>query len=70
MPCGGIYPIDDRSPNLRCFHCDRHDPKPTHFVEEWDAYVHSGCVVPFLQTEEGKIIIKHKHEVVINFALA
>jgi hypothetical protein len=27
--------------------------------------LHADCIVPFLETEEGKIVIKHGHRVTI-----
>ena len=72
MPCGGIYPIASTPfEALRpegsggyCFHCGKPDsvvPHPSHFVEEWDAYIHQECIESFLETEDGKIVLVHKH---------
>ena len=38
---------------------------PDFFIDEWDAYIHSECVPSFLQTEEGRIVLEHGHEVAI-----
>jgi hypothetical protein len=71
MPCGGIYPVE-RAPNDcpvaeadRCWYCGKTEPKADHFVEEWDCYIHGVCVAPFLETDEGKIVLGHKHVVVV-----
>lgn len=81
MPCGGIYPYDpDDSRDDRktideflspghggCWVCSKGGAK--HFCEEWDTFIHARCVPSFLQTEEGQIIISHRHHVLIDFAL-
>lgn len=76
MPCGGVYPVrapgvaDDKPTDGQydCFFCNKTDPTPDHFVDEWDAFLHADCVIPFLtSTEEGKIVIKHRHEIYIVF---
>lgn len=72
MPCGGIYPLTRHwsrrylNPNDRshaCFQCGSAQPPVTHFVEEWDAYLHGGCIDDFLNTPEGRIVLDHGHEV-------
>lgn len=73
MPCGGIYPIKgtwvekyvaaDRLKN-DCFQCGQVEPPITHFCDEWDCYLHEGCIDAFLQTREGKIVLEHGHEVI------
>jgi hypothetical protein len=50
---------------VTCFHCNRADPVPDHFVEEWDAFLHGTCALPFLLTVEGSVVIAHRHNVVI-----
>lgn len=76
MPCGGIVPIkhvlgtiqDELSPGRGgCWICDRGGC--THFVIEWDAYIHAKCVPAFLQSEEGKIVINHGHTIHVDFSL-
>ena len=72
MPCGGIYPLtrhwsaaylDPTQRSLACFYCDKSEPPVTHFVEEWDAYIHRDCIDEFLKTPEGEIVLAHGHEV-------
>lgn len=63
MPCGGIFPTTPG--DCACFHCNKKDPPPDHFVLEWDAFIHGTCVEAFLTTQEGKIVLGHKHEVVV-----
>lgn len=63
MPCGGIYPISDANPNWKCFFCSKKGCD--HFCEEWDCGLHADCVIPFLHTEEGEVVINHKHEIQI-----
>jgi hypothetical protein len=73
MPCGGITPTknsflrDTVASPQECYYCGKKGA--LHFVEEWDAFIHAVCVPAFLQTDEGKVIIKHKHEVYIDFEL-
>jgi hypothetical protein len=73
MPCGGITPTknsfvrDVVNEPQKCYFCGK--PGACHFVEEWDAFIHARCVPAFLQTDEGKVIIDHGHEVYINFEL-
>ena len=69
MPCGGIYPIKDSwvEPYCNigdCFQCNKQTDVNDLWVEEWDAPIHKNCVDDFLKTEEGKIILDHKHEVI------
>lgn len=66
MPCGGIHPLGWENPardKYKCGQCGK--PKPDCFVMEWDDFIHSECVPAFLETEEGKIVLEHKHEVSI-----
>lgn len=58
MPCGGIYP-SQLSDRYTCWYC--HLKGPDHWVEEWDAPLHKACIAPFLRTEEGAIVLAHKH---------
>jgi hypothetical protein len=67
MPCGGIFPIDEVPKNYvtgtvaACWHCGKADPPPDHILIEWDSYLHGVCVKPFLKTEEGRIVLNHRH---------
>jgi hypothetical protein len=69
MPCGGIYPIagsalekftNDKQP---CWMCDKGSCDC--FCDEWDTMIHSACVPAFLETDEGKIVLAHRHEVIV-----
>jgi hypothetical protein len=64
MPCGGIYPLSFPMVSP-CFVCGKEGSD--HFIEEWDAFIHADCILPFLQTEEGQIVLKHRHEIHIVF---
>lgn len=66
MPCGGIGFGGPLYPDVwegDCFHCGK--PGANHFCDEWDCFLHAECVLPFLATEEGQIVIEHKHRIVI-----
>ena len=64
MPCGGIYPTEISEPNRHtCWACNK--GSPDHFMEEWDAFIHGTCVREFLKTEEGQIVVLHKHHIQI-----
>jgi hypothetical protein len=39
------------------------------FCEEWDAYLHAECVSAFLQTPDGQVVLKHRHDIVIVFGV-
>lgn len=79
MPCGGIYPVQyhfskdyiDKPPlhgdttPPKCFFCGKNEPKVDHFCDEWDCYLHRDCIDEFLKTDEGKCVLNHKHEVLI-----
>ena len=74
MPCGGIYPLthhfaggmlDRNNLSHSCLFCSKSDPPVTHFVDEWDAYLHRACILPFLETKEGEIVLRHGHEVIL-----
>jgi hypothetical protein len=73
MPCGGIYPIkgtwvekmyDPNNKMHSCFHCHQWKP-PDLFCDEWDCFLHSECVEGFLKTEEGEVVLDHRHSVTI-----
>lgn len=61
MPCGGIYPMKGLE-GERCWHCNH--TNCDHYCEEWDAGLHGACIELFLATEEGKIVLEHKHIVI------
>lgn len=73
MPCGGIFPIKgswvDRTLQqmsnqaTRCWQCG--ELGGDHFVEEWDSAIHGVCVLEFLKTEEGKVVLNHQHPVIV-----
>jgi len=70
MPCGGIYlwvPAEKNERRGPCFHCNEAEPIPTHMCIEWDAYLHDVCVIPFLATAEGKVVLEHRHSVHLVF---
>jgi hypothetical protein len=70
MPCGGIWPASvenqtgGRAQNLLCWHCNK--PKVDHCLEEFDSYIHGSCVHMFLRTEEGQIVVEHKHHIQVD----
>ena len=71
-PCGGIHPIEGTAAGIGmpaetrvCFWCHKDNAK--HFYYEGDAYIHAQCAIGFLQTEEARVIIDHRHTVVLNF---
>jgi len=76
MPCGGIYPVVEdselgqfhRKGSLYndCFYCNKEiDYKDLMFCDEWDCYLHRDCVIDFLKTEEGKVVLGHGHAVIL-----
>jgi len=75
MPCGGIYPITPdhdfgkmhgTSLNDNCFYCGKGiEPVDLMFCDEWDCYLHRHCVILFLETEEGQVVVNHGHQVVL-----
>ena len=73
MPCGGIYPIKgswvEKVPGKwhKCWVCGK--PNCTHFCDEWDTPLHARCVITFLQSEEGKLMIEHGHLVQIDYGV-
>ena len=73
MPCGGIYPIkeswlepylDNLSEDI-CYYCNLVIIRPVYYCEEWDCFLHKDCIAPFLNTEDGKLVIEHGHEIVL-----
>ncbi len=32
----------------------------------WDAYIHGACVAAFLKTDEGQIVVEHKHHIQVD----
>lgn len=71
MPCGGIYPIPSKfvpplsGPNEGgCLHCQG-GGEMTHFCEEWDGFLHQGCIGVYLLTKEGQVITNHDHPVIM-----
>ena len=39
----------------------------THYCKEFDCMLHARCVVPFLASEEGQVVVAHGHTVEIRF---
>jgi hypothetical protein len=62
MPCGGIFPFEASG---ICWQCRL--PESTHFCEEWDCYLHEGCINSFLESPEGKIVLSHGHEIIRSY---
>jgi hypothetical protein len=76
MPCGGIYPLlpdhdfakmhDNAVVEHHCFDCGQPiKPEDLMFCDEWDCYLHRACVMSFLDTPEGEVVILHGHEVIL-----
>ncbi len=70
MPCGGIFPTNDRAVERGplgigrgCYHC-AHGGLVDHALIEWDAALHAACIPMFLKTPDGAIVLKHQHVVV------
>jgi hypothetical protein len=72
MPCGGIYYFgshvkDSHEPpgSVWCLQCGRRDTLGIdhldHFCIEWDGYLHSACVVQFLEQGDGQTVVNHMH---------
>ena len=40
-----------------------------HFCHEWDTSIHARCVPRFLATDEGQIVIDHKHTILLDFSI-
>jgi len=69
--CGGIYPIKGtiktRPPAAKRICCVCGKDNASHFCQETEVYLHAVCAIAFLQTEDGKIVIKHGHHIHIHF---
>jgi len=73
MPCGGIFPTDnigERESRLiveggPCWKCGKDPSVQSHYCMEWDCVLCRDCVLPFLETDEGKIVLAHGHEIII-----
>jgi len=72
LPCGGIYPakLDWKflPGDQKGCHVCRKPPGETayvYFCEEWDCWVHKGCVHRFLETKDGKLVLEHKHRILL-----
>lgn len=62
MLCGGIWPLKDF--RGECWMCGKAGAR--HYCEEWDCFLHGRCVPKFLSTtDEGKVVMDHKHDVEI-----
>lgn len=64
MPCGGIDRYSDVPPG-ECWQCGQ--PGADHYCHEWDCMLHALCVLAFLATPEGQVVIAHGHTVCIWF---
>lgn len=53
--------MDRKEQEYECWHCGK--PGSDCFLEEWDSFIHSECVPDFLKTEEGQVVLHHKHHV-------
>lgn len=75
MPCGGIWPATEEikkyfneHPEHDCLWCGKNvEEKDLMWCEEWDCYLHRDCVMDFLKGEEGQVVIKHGHQVILYF---
>lgn len=66
MPCGGIYPgspMGAACSSHPCWVCDKKGCDL--FCDEWDTPLHSRCVAKFLESDEGRIVLGHGHQVVV-----
>jgi hypothetical protein len=67
MPCGGIYPVENAFSSAveQCWQCSKPilPTEDASFCEEWDTFLHDRCIDAFLKSEEGEIVLLHKHEV-------
>ncbi len=61
IPKVTVENIQQFEPMKDCWHCGEAIPEADHFCDEWDCYLHGKCVKPFLETDEGKIVLSHKH---------
>ena len=75
MPCGGIETIeplvDRNSWEDDCAQCGEFihpvsGEAPNHQVYEWGYVLHGGCVLEWLDTDEGYCVHEHKHQVELN----
>lgn len=64
MPCGGIFPCEPSE--APCWHCGATEPPADHVLIEWDSVIRGVCVADFLTGEEGKVVLLHKHAVVVS----
>ena len=62
MPCGGIKVYSDVPPGP-CFLCN--EPDAEYYCEEWDCMLHEKCIIPFLRTPEGTIVMEHRHAITL-----
>lgn len=61
MPCDGIYPFAPNGEEYgSCWMCNQ---TGDHFVWEWDTFICVSCIPAFLETEEGRIVLEHKHAI-------
>jgi hypothetical protein len=77
MPCGGIWPMAmggggyvnevRQTIDGGCFICQRGGCR--HWIDEWETFIHARCVPQFLQTQKGKVVMAHKHTVILDFAI-
>lgn len=77
MPCGGIYAVvehfsralleqDRANPHYTCLQCDRAiEVTEDLFVEEFDAFLHRGCLGEFLCEPAGQLVLAHGHAIVV-----
>lgn len=69
MPCGGVSFGGPLYPDVwkgECLFCGQEDAD--HFVDEWDAFIHAECVIPWLSDKnnpEAQIVLNHAHTIVI-----
>lgn len=65
MPCGGIWTPEPGDHWLahKCWVCEEHDCEL--FCAEWDTPLHVRCLGKFLETPEGKIMLRHGHGIAI-----
>ena len=67
-PCGGITNsvLGMYEPKGGpCFTCGEQVTEHGLFVEEWDAIIHRDCLGEFLCSEEGKVVMAHKHQIIV-----
>lgn len=74
MPCGGVYTVTPltkiESEWDICVYCNkfkRNGKTPNHYVEEWDGFMlHGECVLPWLETDDGQVVMIHEHLVQVD----